>query len=37
MDSGKRQRGEPKETWKSTLTTEFKNTGNTWVEMEKIA
>lgn len=26
-----------KETWRRTLTTDFKNTGKTWGEMQKIA
>lgn len=29
--------GRPKETWRRTLTTDLKNTGKTWGEMQKIA
>lgn len=34
---GKRNRGRPKETWRRTVTSEFKSFGKTWGEMEKIA
>ena len=34
---GKRNRGRPKETWRRTITNEFRDMGKTWGEMEKTA